>query len=113
MHENAQQCMSMHDNATHTAVHCTYREEMNLPPLSEFMKPVFDPAQVQLPSLQEVWKMANETFVATMQVGHPHIVTLLLCIAVHCSALWCIVALLMLQLCIAHVALQTARPSPW
>jgi hypothetical protein len=25
---------------------------MNLPPLSEFMKPVFDPQAVQLPNLQ-------------------------------------------------------------
>lgn len=41
---------------------------MNLPPLSEFMKPVFDPQKVELPSLQDVWKQANETFVATVQV---------------------------------------------
>lgn len=42
-------------------------EEMNLPPLSEFMKPVFDPQKVELPSINDVWKQANETFVATVK----------------------------------------------
>lgn len=42
-------------------------EEMNLPPLSEFMKPVFDPQQVELPSLADVVNQANATFVATLQ----------------------------------------------
>ncbi|KAF6260312.1 hypothetical protein COO60DRAFT_1507879 [Scenedesmus sp. NREL 46B-D3] len=40
---------------------------MNLPPLSEFMKPMFDPQEVKLPSLADVVKQANETFVATLQ----------------------------------------------
>lgn len=38
-----------------------------MPPISEFMKPVFDPQAVQLPNLQDVMKQANATFTATVK----------------------------------------------